>query len=75
MKTYTVTFNNCNDSRTVIEGVDFKTALSVYDDTKRHQRFFQENLNKQEKNSGIVTLSHELTGEKVYESKCRQVRK
>lgn len=75
MKTYTVTFNNCNDSRTVIQNVDWKTALTVYDDTKRHQRFFQDDLNKEEKNSGRVSIVCDQSDKAIYESACRQVRK
>lgn len=75
MNTFTVIFQNCNDSRTVIANVDFKTAREVYVATKNHRRFFQDDLNKEEKNSGRVALLNDQKEMAVFESQCRQVRK
>lgn len=73
--TYTVIFNNINDCRTVISNVDYRTALSVYTDTKNHRRFFQDDLTKEEKNSGVVTLYRDADEKTIYETPCRRVRK
>lgn len=72
MKTYTVTFNNVNDSRTVISAQDYRTALEVYRSTKEHRRFFQDDLSKEEKNSGVVALICDQTDNTIYESACRK---
>ena len=73
--TYTVTFNNINDCRPVISNVDYKTALSIYTDTKNHRRFFQDDLTLEEKNSGVVSLHRDQDDKLIYETACRQVRK
>lgn len=73
--TYTVTFNNINDCRTVISNKDYRTALSIYSDTKNHRRFFQDELTKEEKNSGVVTLYRDADDKVIYETACKRVRR
>ena len=75
MKTYSVTFDNCNDCRTVISATDFKTALSIYSDTRNHNRFFQIGLSKEEKNTGVVSLICDNTDKTIYINNCKRVRK
>lgn len=74
MKKYTVTFSNYNDLRTVISGVDYKTAIAIYADTKNHRRFFQDGLSAKEKNTGIVLLTRDADDSIIYECACRKVR-
>lgn len=74
MKTYTVTYNNMNDHRSVVSNVDWKTAIKTYSKTKKHQMFFQDDHTKDEKNTGIVTLIDQY-GDEIYVGSCRRVRK
>ena len=75
MKTYSVTFNNINDCRSVISNVDYKTAIKIYTDTREHRRFFQDSLNKEENNTGVVTLICDQSETIVFENSCKRVRK